>query len=70
MQAQLGAFTVIHRDPTSIENVGKGDHILKYRIPCEAKERLSRELSLLSIGRFQLFPELQSLGELLTGELT
>ena len=66
MQAQLGVFTVIHREPTSIEDMGDGDHILKYRIPREAKEHLSKELSLLSIGRFQLFPELQSLGELLT----
>ena len=70
MQAQLGVFTVIHRDPTSVEDVDDGGHVEKYRIPKDAKENLSKELSMLSIGRFQLFPELQSLGELLTRGLS
>ena len=67
MQAQLGVFTVSHRDPTPIEEVGSRQHVRKYRIPSGAKATLRTELELLSFNRFQLFPGLQSLGELLGG---
>ena len=67
MQAQLGAFTVIHRDPTAIEDVGVGEHVRKYNIPKDAKGALSQELSMLAVNKFQLFPDLQSLGEILGG---
>ena len=69
MQAQLGVFTVIHREATPVEEVGYGQHVKKFLIPHSAKGRLRRELSLLSFNRFQLFPDLQSLGELLKGDL-
>ena len=65
MQAQLGAFTVIHRTPTPIEQVGDQHHIRKFRIPETAKCMLRTELSLLSIDKFQLFPDLQTLGNIL-----
>ena len=65
MQAQLGVFTVIHRDPTAIEDVGNGTHIMKYRIPRDAKKTLRKELSMLAVNKFQLFPDLQNLGEIL-----
>ena len=65
MQAQLGAFTVVHRDPIPIESVGDGRHIIKYQVPSAAKETIRRELKLIGISKFQLFPELQSLGDIL-----
>ena len=67
MQAQLGTFTIIHRDPIVIEDVGDSRHILKYTTPKDAKLELRRELSLLGVDKFQLFPELESLGEMLRG---
>ena len=68
MQAQLGVFTVIHREATPVEAVGDGTHLRKFLIPHTAKKNLKRQLSSLSINKFQLFPELQSLGELLKGD--
>jgi hypothetical protein len=65
MQAQLGVFTVIHRDATPIEELSDGKHIVKLEIPHDRKEYIRRELSILGMGRFQLFPELQSLGDIL-----
>ena len=65
MQAQLGTFTVMHRTAIPIEDVGDGQHIRKFRIPEAAKAKLRSELSLLAISKFQLFPELQSLGDIL-----
>ena len=69
MQAQLGVFTVIHREAKPVENVGDGQHVRKYLVPSQTKINLRRELSLLSFNRFQLFPDLESLGELLKGDL-
>ena len=63
MQAQLGVFTVIHRDAIPVECVGSKDHVRKIRIPAGAKCTLRNELSLLAMNKFQLFPDLQSLGE-------
>ena len=68
MQAQLSVFTINHRDNTPIEKVGKKKHIWRYIIPKEHKATILRELELIGIGRFQLFPELQSIGKLLGGE--
>lgn len=69
MQSQQGTFTVIHRDNTPLEAI-QGDHVIKYIIPKENKRKLFKELSLVRIGKFQLFPELQSIGEILKGGLT
>ena len=67
MRAQHGVFTVIHRNATPIELVGDQKHIRKLRIPESAKPTLRDELSLLAINKFQLFPELDSLGDILAG---
>lgn len=58
MQAQLSVFTINHYDKTPIEEIGKRKHIQKYLIPKEAKETLKKELNILKITNFQLFPEL------------
>lgn len=65
MQAQLGVFTVMHRDTTPVEDLGDKSHIFRYKIPSQAKRRIEQELNVLKIDKFQLFPELQSLGEIL-----
>jgi hypothetical protein len=68
MQAQLSVFTINHRDNTPIEEIGDGKHIWRYIIPKEYKSTILKELELIGIGQFQLFPELQSIGEMLRGE--
>lgn len=67
IQAQLGVFTIHHHDKTPIELVGDGSHATKYIIPSAAKERLIKELNLLGFNKFQLFPELASVGEIIKG---
>lgn len=65
MQAQLGVFTISHRDPTPIEEIGDRQHIWKYIIPKARKKIIKNELAILGINRFQLFPELASIGEII-----
>lgn len=62
IQAQLGTFT-ISRSKTPIEDVGDKAHVTKYIIPKESKPRISGELKILGLGKFQVFPELSSIGE-------
>lgn len=68
MQAQLGVFTISHRDKTPIEEIGNKQHIWKYIIPKDKKEELKKELQILGITKFQLFPELSSIGEIINKE--
>lgn len=65
MQAQLGVFTISHRDDTPIEEIGDCKHIWKYVIPRGKKKSIKKELSLLGLTKFQLFPELTSIGEII-----
>ncbi len=65
MQAQLGVFTISHRDETPIENIGDKSHIIKYIIPKAKKVEIKRELGLLGINKFQVFPELASIGDII-----
>jgi hypothetical protein len=69
IQAQLGVFTISHLNPTPIERVGSGDHLVKYTISPASKADLLAELRLLGITKFQLFPELASAGELIKESL-
>jgi len=69
IQAQLGVFTIHHHDRTPIESVGNGSHVTKYLIPIGAKGRLLKDLSLLGFNKFQLFPELASIGDIIKGGL-
>lgn len=68
MQAQLSVFTISHRDNTPIEEIGNSQHVWRYIVPREYKNAILKELVMIGIGRFQLFPELQSVGEMLRGE--
>jgi hypothetical protein len=69
IQAQLGVFTISHRDRTSIEEIGDKNHIKKYIIPSGSKKNILHELKLLGITKFQIFPELSSIGEIITGDI-
>lgn len=68
MQAQLGVFTIMHRDPVPVEDTGTGSHVIKIQIPEARKEEILADLEKLGIGKFQLFPELAILGERLKVE--
>jgi hypothetical protein len=65
IQAQQGTFTIFHKDKTPIESIDGGKHIWRYIISAPAKENIIRELELLGIDEFRLFPELPSLGSII-----
>ena len=69
IQAQLGVFTISHLKKTPIEEVEGGKHCTKLTIPAHARERIREELRTLGLTRFQVFPELASIGETLREEL-
>lgn len=70
IQAQHGVFTIHHHENTPVENVGDSSHVIKYTIPNDNKEEILKQLSLLGVTKFQLFPELASIGDIIKGELT
>ena len=63
MQAQQGVFTISHRNDQVIEEIGNKKHIWKYVIPAKYKKKIQKELKILGFGKFQLFPELSSIGD-------
>jgi len=66
IQAQLGVFTIHHRASEKIENAGKNkDYFMKIRIPNAAKASLKKQLSILGYSRFQIFPELASIADVI-----
>ncbi|HEN3664369.1 TPA: FRG domain-containing protein, partial [Yersinia enterocolitica] len=66
IQAQLGVFTVHHTATEKIEKVPSQDnHYLKIKIPSEAKPHLKKQLSVLGYSRFQIFPELASIADVI-----
>jgi hypothetical protein len=65
IQSQLGVFTIHHLDQRAIEEICSNDEIIKYKIPKSAKAEIRKELKLLGINKFTLFPELSSIGEIL-----
>jgi FRG domain-containing protein len=69
IQAQLGVFTIMHRDATAVDEVGDKKHAWCYSIPKQKKPALMKELSLLGITQFTLFPELPSIGAMLARSL-
>jgi len=69
IQAQLGVFTISHLKKCPIEQIEGGKHCVKFTIPASSKKRLRHELRILGINRFQIFPELSSIGENLKEQL-
>lgn len=62
IMAQLGVFTIMHRDMTPLEELGDA-HLANLRIPATSKSVLRKELAALRINRLSLFPELVSVAE-------
>ncbi len=69
IQAQLGVFTIHHLDKKPIEEFCNNNEVIKYCIPSASKNNLRKELELLSVNKFSLFPEISSIGELLKKRL-
>ncbi|MCE9641038.1 MAG: FRG domain-containing protein [Betaproteobacteria bacterium] len=69
IQAQLGVFTICHHSKASLEKIGNGSHLIEYRVPSASKASIQAELRMLAVTKFQLFPELSSVGDLIRGEL-
>ncbi len=69
IQAQMGTFTIHHNKRIAIEDVGEKEHVHKFVIPGSHKESILKELLLLGINRFSLFPEMSSIGEILREEM-
>lgn len=65
IQAQLGVFTIHHHENIPIEDVGDKNHTVKFVIPAASKERIKNQLALLGYTKFQLFPELSSIGDII-----
>ena len=60
IQMQQGVFTVFHRDLNALDSDDDNDFLWRLVIPGDAKADLRRELTLLKINRFTLFPELET----------
>lgn len=69
IQAQLGVFTISHLKKTPIEEIDDRSHCVKLRIPAAAKSKIRDELRILGMNRFQIFPELSSIGQELKEQL-
>src|SRR6185437_9502096 len=59
IMAQLGVFTIMHRDTTPLEELAEA-YLGRFTIPSDAKPRLRNELAYLRVNRLSLFPELTS----------
>jgi len=70
IQAQHGVFTIHHNDPIGIEGVGDSSHVIKYKIPADRREFICKQLTLLGITKFQMFPELASIGDIIKESLS
>ncbi|MCG9755894.1 FRG domain-containing protein [Shewanella insulae] len=69
IQAQMGVFTISHWDKTPLDQIGSKKHIIRYVIPSLYKNNIREELAILGVTKFSVFPELQSIGEMIKGEL-
>lgn len=65
IQAQMGTFTIHHSKRIAIEDIGDQSHVLKYIIPSGSRDHVLKDLRLLGFNRFSLFPELESVGDVL-----
>jgi hypothetical protein len=63
MAAQLGTFTINHRQHLPIESIGAAKHVWRWTIPPNAKSRIQKELKLLGVNVLTMFPELDRVAE-------
>lgn len=61
--AQLGTFTICHRNFTPIESVGDKKHVWRIIVPATAKVKILKELKHLRYTKLTLFPELDSVAD-------
>ena len=64
MVAQLGTFTINHRDHTPIERLADQQHVWRWVVPADAKVEIVKELARLGLTKLTLFPELDSVADL------
>ncbi|MEX0180874.1 MULTISPECIES: FRG domain-containing protein [unclassified Stenotrophomonas] len=69
IQAQLGVFTISHFAKKSVSDIAGGDHLTEFEVPWKRKKEILKELELLAYGKFQVFPELSSIGDIIRGGL-
>ena len=69
MQAQQSVFTVTHRDPIAINNVGDNRHVGRCIVPKDRKRKIRDEMALLMFHRLSVFPELDNAAWLATETL-
>lgn len=62
--AQSGVFTLIHNEPTPLEQVRQSAYISRIIVPGTAKERITRQLTSMGTTRLALFPELESVASI------
>ncbi|MEK0157891.1 FRG domain-containing protein [Pseudoalteromonas piscicida] len=65
IQAQHGVFTIHHLDNVAIDDIEPFEHVIKITIPNDSKEIIKKQLELLGYTKFQLFPELASIGDII-----
>ncbi|MEA2017359.1 MAG: FRG domain-containing protein [Campylobacterota bacterium] len=65
IQAQQGVFTIHYKGNEPIEELSNGEHVIKYIIKKEHIKTISKQLSILGINKFQLFPELASIKDVI-----
>lgn len=65
IQAQMGVFTIHHNEKIAIEDIGDKSHIIKYIIKKESKKHILKQIELLGVTEFQLFPELASINSIM-----
>ncbi|MFN0318471.1 MAG: FRG domain-containing protein [Burkholderiales bacterium] len=63
MAAQLGVFTINHREHTPIEAIGAANHAWRWIVPASAKKGLRKELALLGFTALTLFPKLDRVAD-------
>lgn len=65
IQAQHGVFTIHHNQDIALEDIGDRKHTLKMVIPADSKDKIKKQLAQLGYTKFQLFPELSSIGDII-----
>lgn len=63
IMAQLGVFTIMHRDMTPLEELAP-QFLARLTIPAAAKAQLKADLAALRVTRLSLFPELTSVASM------
>lgn len=65
--AQVGAFTVNHREHEDLESVHGGSHVHRVRVPATAKPHLRAELADMNVNASTVYPDLWHLADHVKG---